>query len=150
AVPEKPPVNIDRAVPLTSGSQVIETMQASWDDRWIYYDSNLSGNADVHRIPLAGGEPERITTDPADEFLPTPSPDGTEVSFHSYRTGTRDVFVKSLAGGEATQVTASPMQECCTMWSPDGRALVFSDYRAMVGPFIVHRDAAGKWGTPMP
>ncbi len=44
---------------------------------------------------LGGGEPEQLTTDPADDFYPSVSPDGRWVAFHSLRFGTRDIFVMS-------------------------------------------------------
>ena len=45
-------------------------MGLSRDGRWLYYDSDLSGNSDLYRMALPGGAPERLTTDPADDFFP--------------------------------------------------------------------------------
>ena len=69
----------------------------------MYYDSDLRGNADIWRVPLAdgaaAGPPEQITSDPAAEFDPSVSPDGKEVAFHSFRTGNR-TFSSSLHPAE--------------------------------------------------
>ncbi len=148
-IPERPPVSIEGAVQITSGSQVIETMRVSRDEKWLLYDSDLNGNADVYRIPLNGGEPERLTTDPADDFFAETSPSGTEIAFHSYRAGTRDIFVQAVTGGQAYQVTATAAQECCAIWSPEGDALAFTTYSGEEGIFVVRRDSTGRWGSPI-
>ena len=95
------------------------------DSRWLVYDSDRSGNQDLWRIQLAGGPPERITDDPADDFQPAVSPDGREVAFHSMRTGNRDIFVTPLEGGTATRISTGPGEDADVAWSPDGRALIW-------------------------
>ena len=40
-----------------------------------------------------GTDLRQVTTDPAGDFTPSWSPDGSEITFHSFRTGNRDVFV---------------------------------------------------------
>jgi Tol biopolymer transport system component len=145
---DRAPVTTDRATQLTSGSQIVETMSVSRDDRWLYYDSNIAGTADAYRIPVGGGEPERLTTDPSLEFYPVASPDGSEFAFHSPRAGTRDIYVQRIGDETAQRVTATPMQECCGMWAPDGRTLAYTDYLGEQGIFLVHRDASGRWGQP--
>jgi eukaryotic-like serine/threonine-protein kinase len=142
------PVTIDRATQLTSGSQVVETMSVSRDERWVLYDSNIAGTPDIYRIPVGGGEPERLTTDPSLEFYPVASPDGSEFAFHSPRGGTRDMYVQRVGDATAQRVTATPMQECCAMWSADARTLAYTDYLGEQGIFLVRRDASGRWGSP--
>jgi Tol biopolymer transport system component len=143
------PVTIAAATQLTSGSQVVETMSVSRDQHWVFYDSNIAGTADVYRMPVGGGDPERLTSDPGHEFYPVASPDGSEFAFHSPRTGTRDIYVERIGDESAQAVTAAPRQECCAMWSPDGRTLGYTDYSGDRGVFLVHRDASGRWGSPV-
>ncbi len=147
--PEHPPVTIAAATPVTSGRQVIERSAVSRDGRWIYYTSDRSGNGDLYRLPLAGGEPERLTDDPSDDFSPSPSPDGREVAFHSWRGGSRDIYVLPLDGGPVQRVTATPLQEAQPVWSPDGSAIAFNMFTPPGGTWIVRRSADGKWGTPI-
>jgi Tol biopolymer transport system component len=141
------------AVAVTTGNQIVESMRVSRDRQWLMYDSTLHLNADIFRLPLAGGAAERLTTDPADDFAPDLSPDGREVAYHSFRSGSRDIFVKPLDGGPLQQVTASPSQESYPLWSPDGRALAFVDQfaenGALRGLFVVRRDPSGHWGAPL-
>ncbi|MGE5926651.1 MAG: protein kinase domain-containing protein [Gemmatimonadota bacterium] len=150
-IPREGPVSPYAATPVTHGNQLVESFTVSSDGRWLLYDSNLAGNADLYRIPIAGGEPERITTDPADDFFPELSADGREVAFHSWRTGNRDVFVQPLDGRPVQQVTATARQEVGPKWSPDGRALTFFDFEgpndtlARSAVWVARRNAAGEW-----
>ncbi|HEU4699218.1 MAG TPA: protein kinase, partial [Gemmatimonadales bacterium] len=83
--PTAAPVTAAGAKPVTFGNQIVENVRVSPDDRWLVFDSNLGGNADIYRVSLAGGEPERLTTDPADDFAPDLSADGRAIAFHSWR-----------------------------------------------------------------
>ena len=52
-IPSGPAVGLAGARSLASGSQIVEGLIVSPDGRWILYDSNLYGNAELFRIPLA-------------------------------------------------------------------------------------------------
>lgn len=143
------PVPITARTQVTLGNQNIETANASADGQWLYYDSDLSGNMDVYRMSLATGVPERLTTDPADDFAPRPSPDGREVAFHSWRGGaSRDIYVMPLDGGPTQRITNSPEQEAIAAWAPDGNGLTFCEFKAGGGIWIVRR-TNGVWGPPV-
>jgi TolB protein len=116
---------VAEAEPVTRGNQVVEAASASPDGRWLAFDSDQSGNADIYRMPLAGGETEQLTTDPADDFAPAWSPDGTQIAFHSFRNGNRDLFVMPATDGTPQQVTSGPAQDRYPRWSPDGNRLAF-------------------------
>jgi hypothetical protein len=79
------------ATRITNANEYIEVVAVSRDGKWLFYDSNLAGGSDIFRLSLGGGEPERLTTNVADDFYPSPSPDGKEVVFHSWRSGSRDL-----------------------------------------------------------
>jgi serine/threonine-protein kinase len=149
------PIPSGRAVSLaglrqeTFGSQTVEGLAVSRDGQWLYFDSNLSGNADLYRVRLPQGEQEQLSFDSGDEFNGVPSPDGREVSFHAFRTGSRDVYVMPLDGGTVQSVTNSPLQEAAADWSPDGTALAYMELAAAGGIWVVRRNADGTWGTPI-
>jgi hypothetical protein len=44
--------------------------------QWLAYDSNINGNQDIFKMPVAGGEPQQLTRNMGDNFNPTWSPDG--------------------------------------------------------------------------
>ncbi|HEY3012620.1 MAG TPA: protein kinase [Gemmatimonadales bacterium] len=147
-IPQREPVSISRATPVTTGNQIIETVSVSPDGRWMAFDSDRSGNQDIYKMPLAGGEPEQLTTDPQDDFAPAWSPDGTEIAFHSFRNGNRDIFIVPAAGGPAEPVVVTPAQERGPAWSPDGNRLVFaSNQGGRYALYVVSRKE-GKWSVP--
>ncbi len=147
-IPAGAPITADRAIPVTSGTQVIEAMHVSLDGRWLLYDSDLRGNSDIYRIPVNGGPAEQLTDDPADEFAPDLSPDGRAITYHSWRTGTRDIEVKPLDGGPVERVTATPAQESYPRWSPDGRAIAFINQVPPFSLLVTRKDSSGRWSTP--
>ena len=94
-VPTQPGGDVDRVQrgsPTPTNTSSSSALRS--DGKWLYYDSDLTGNDDIFRIPIAGGEAERLTTDPADDFAPAPSPDGKSFAFHSWRSGSRDIYVQ--------------------------------------------------------
>jgi Tol biopolymer transport system component len=152
-VPTGSAVDASRAQPLTRGNQIVESMRVSRDGKWVVFDSTLHLNAEIFRVPISGGPPERLTNDPADDFAGDLSPDGQELAYHSWRAGSRDVYIKSLSGGNLQTVTATPAQESYPMWSPDGTAIAFTSQRAQgaftLGPLqLVRRKADAMWTAP--
>jgi dipeptidyl aminopeptidase/acylaminoacyl peptidase len=124
-IPARPPVSASAATPVTTGDQAIEGIAVSRDGQWLAFDSNRSGNQDIYRMPLAGGEIEQLTTHPADDFVPCWSPDGKEIVFYSWRNGNRDLFLMAADGSSERQLTSEPGDEVYPDWSADGRQIVF-------------------------
>jgi Tol biopolymer transport system component len=121
------------------------------DGRWLVYDSDRRGNADIYRLRLdqAGAEPEQLTADSANDYSAAISPDGKELLFHSLRTGNRDLWVMGIDGTNPGPVTHSKIEEYAGTWSPDGRsAAYYADSAATIWLGVVSRDAQGSWGTP--
>ncbi len=147
-VPQGDVVSVSQATAVTTGKQIIEAIAISRDGRWLAFDSDRSGNQDIYKMPLAGGEAEQLTTDPQDDFSPAWSPDGKEIAFHSFRNGNRDIFIIPAAGGPAEPVVATPAQEGQPDWSPDGQKLVFSSHQTgRQELYLVSREGR-TWGTP--
>jgi serine/threonine-protein kinase len=130
---------------VTSGTQTIEAVSASPDGKWLAYDSNRNGNADIYKISADGGEPEQLTHNGSDNFFPTWSPDGTQIGFHSLVNGNRDVFVMDANGRNLTQVTSSKREELAPVFVSNGNGLLFLVYPDSA--FITTKSATG-WGTP--
>ena len=143
------PVSGSAAVKVTNGSQTTESANVSRDGKWLLYDSDLGGNMDLYRMSLPDGMPERLTTDPSDDFEPVFSPDGREVAFHSWRGHrSRDIYVMPLDGGPVQRVTDTPLQEATATWSPDGTALAFAEFTP-TGAIWTARRTNGVWGAPV-
>ena len=52
-LPANPPATASGETQLTFGVQLVETADISSDGRWLVYDSDLGGNADLYRVALA-------------------------------------------------------------------------------------------------
>ena len=148
-IPLSGPVSITDAVPVTSGTQIVEAIRVSLDGNWLLYDSDLHGNSDIYRMKLAGGEPEQLTSDPADEFAPDLSPDGRAVAFHAFLAGNREVVIRMLDGNPAEQVNPTPSQESFPRWSPDGTALLIWNQPPFNQVLLVRRRPDATWGAPV-
>ena len=97
-IPKGAAVSASTATPVTTGNEIIESIDVSSDGKWLAFDSDRNGNQDIFRMPLAGGEQEQLTSDPADDFQPHWSHDGRELGFHTFKHGTRDLYVMSATG----------------------------------------------------
>jgi Tol biopolymer transport system component len=133
---------------VTSGRQIIENIAVSRDGAWLYYDSNIAGNTDIYRVRLPSGPPERLTSDPRNEYGPAPSPDGREVAFHMFRNGSRNAYSLPLDGGSLDTIAAGPLQEGLPQWSPDGRSVALSDLQLGGSVYITNRGDNGRWSPP--
>jgi Tol biopolymer transport system component len=145
-IPASGVVSVRSAVPITSGSQHIEGLSVTADGAWLAFDSDRSGNADIWRVSLAGGDAVQLTTDPRDDFIPAWSRDGRQVVFHSWRNGNRDVYVIGADGLGEQQVTSDSSHDFYSDWSPDGQRIAFHSNRtAPPQIWVVERSGAG-WG----
>jgi eukaryotic-like serine/threonine-protein kinase len=147
-IPAHPPGTTNTATPVTLGNQTVEGVRTSADGRWLVYDSDLSGKSDVYRVPIRGGEVERLTHGPSDDFRGSLSPDGRELAYHAFTTGARDIFLLTLGGGAPRQLTRSSRHQfAMANWSPDGNALSFFDLRD-ADVLVMRRDRGGVWHAP--
>jgi dipeptidyl aminopeptidase/acylaminoacyl peptidase len=86
----------------------------SRDGKWVAYQAtdvempSGSRNTDIYLVPLAGGEPRRLTSHPKSDTRPRFSPDGGTLAFLSTRDGAPQVYLLDLAGGEPTKATSLP------------------------------------------
>ena len=144
AVPSSP-VESPQLRQVTTGNQTIESGYLSPDGQWIAYDSNLNGNQDIYKMPVAGGEPQQLTHNGADNFQPQWSPDGRQIAFHTLLKGNRDIYVVDASGGNPTPVVSTPSEELTPVWHPDGQRILYYTYPDSI--YEVRRSGSG-WGQP--
>ena len=69
-----------------SSDQVFSGISASPDGKWAAYVSTApDGTYQIFRVPVAGGTPQQVTTDPNHKTQPAFSPDGTRLAFTIWR-----------------------------------------------------------------
>jgi Tol biopolymer transport system component len=124
-VPLHGTVSIRGATRITTGNETIEAVDVSPDGRWLVFDSDRNGNADLYVMPVTGGEARQLTTDSANHYSPHWSPDGRQIAFHSLRNGNRDIYTVGFDGTGLHRWTSSADQELDPTWSPDGRSLLY-------------------------
>jgi Tol biopolymer transport system component len=108
------------------------------DGRWIYFNSERAGQAQLFRIAVDGGEVEQLTFDERVNWFPHPAPDGSAIAYVSFPPGTEghpadidDVRVRLLANGEVREL-ATLFGGQGTMnvpsWSPDSKSFAYVCY----------------------
>jgi Tol biopolymer transport system component/DNA-binding SARP family transcriptional activator len=134
------------ARPLTEGTQTIEGIALSPDGSWLAFDSDRDGNQELYKMPVAGGEPVRLTHAPQADFVSSWSRDGRLIALHSYMGGTRRVRLVSSEGGEPREVVPTPSNQRSPDISADGRSLVFTaDVGGQPQLFLVTRPSERSW-----
>jgi Tol biopolymer transport system component len=94
------------------------------DSQRLAFDSTAEGDFDVYVIRVGSERPRRITTDAADDVMPSWSPDGRWIYFASNRTGRQEVWRVPASGGEAAQVTRNG--GACVYASADGTRIYYT------------------------
>jgi hypothetical protein len=90
-----------------------------------------AGSRDVWLIDLRRDLTSRLTLDPAFDWLPIWSPDGTRLAFTSDRDGPYNLYQKAANGGGSEEpVFKSPGVKYFTDWSADGQFILFDNLDA--------------------
>ena len=130
-----------RKIPVTGGS--IETIDTGFamkvnNDHGISPDGKLlaisdqsreGGKSVVYVVPLAGGEPRRITQN-FPSYWHGWSPDGATLAFCGERNGKFDVYTIAAAGGEEKRLTTGEGHNDGPEYSPDGKYIYFNSDRS--------------------
>ena len=90
---------------------------------------------DLYKVPLAGGEAQRLTSHIGYEIFPRFSPDGKSIAFTGEYDGNREVYLMSSEGGEPQRLTYTSTNErddvgdrmgpnnVVLTWTKDGRVV---------------------------
>jgi len=104
------------------------------DGRHISYtQANISGN--LFSLPLAGGEPQQLTSSSRHDWQGSYSPDHTQLAYVSDKNGYSQIFVKDLQTQQEQLVYANSDQQLALsqpVWSPDSRQLAFARNQRLV------------------
>lgn len=103
-VPNSGWVSSRTGLPVLNDRQTIEALDVSHDGKWMVFDSDREGVAQLYRMPLNSGPVQRLTHDSNPAFHPAFSPDGREVVYHGIAKGLRRVCTVGVDGGATTQI----------------------------------------------
>lgn len=101
----------------------------------IAFVSGRDGNPEIYTVNADGSAVTRLTNDPAGDFEPAWSADGTKIAFASTRglpgcSGLcNDIYVMNADGTGVTRLTSDPADDERPTWSPDGSKIAFQTYR---------------------
>jgi Tol biopolymer transport system component len=86
--------------------------------------SAIAPNFDIYSIGIAGGPPQRLTSDPADDLSPSVSPDGRTIVF----SRGSDLWLMGADGSGQRLLAAAPDRVSYTKpsWSANGRLVAFT------------------------
>ena len=84
-------------------------------------DRGESSNYDIWVQQVSGGRPLRLTDHPADDWMPSFSPDGSRIAFRSERDG-GGIYIVDALGGESRRIADGGF---VPKFSPDGRYIAF-------------------------
>jgi Tol biopolymer transport system component len=114
------PARVGRPLRLREGTDI--AAQLSPDGRSIAIDAL----GVLWVLPASGGEATRLTGDLFDIAQPDWSPDGSMLTFQSYRDGTFNIWTVRRDGSGLRQLTHGPYDHREPRFAPDGRHIAFS------------------------
>lgn len=120
---------------------------------------------DLYKVPLSGGEAQRLTSHVGYEMFPRFSPDGQTLAFTGQYDGNTEVYAMPATGGEPLRVTYTALNQrddlgdrmgpnnIVMTWTPDGRRIVYRNRRS--GSFdgqlyTVDREGGLSEAIPLP
>ena len=119
-------VSGDGARPASTGEpRGTVAFAADLDGQWDFDD----GNADIFVMELPAGEPVNLTRNPANDYSPEWSPDGSRIAFRTDRDGNHEIYVMDADGSHPVNLTRSASEDRSPAWSPDGSRIAFSSQR---------------------
>jgi len=95
----------------------------------VLYTAYVDGNAEIFRRSGAGGSPERLTRNPAQDHWAGWSASAGRIVFQTLRDGNREVYVMGRDGSDPTNLTRHPEDDLLPAWSPDGSRILFFSTR---------------------
>ena len=136
-------------VPITGGTpRLITPIGPSYlhgwspDGKYLVYTAQRSGEFDIYRVPVDGGDEVQLTTAPGLSDGPEYTPDGRYIYFNSVRSGRMQIWRMKPDGSDQEQLTDDEYNNWFPHVSPDGKWVVFVTY--LVGEVMPSDHPAAK------
>ena len=143
-----------RIVPLTrlAGKESSPAFAPDGDQVAFAWSGEKFDNTDIYVTLVGSTGVRRVTTDPADDFAPSWSPDGRRIAFLRRVGHSARIHVTSALGGPDSKLSEFPvgateigqLPGAQITWSPDGRSIV-----AGRDPRFTTGDSAGLYRIPV-
>lgn len=95
----------------------------------ITFESDRDGNREIYSMHADGSDQVNLTNDPADDYDPVWSPDGTQIAFVSNRSngeeGGQHIFVMDADGSNLARISTQGDSQFPD-WSPEGDKITYS------------------------
>ncbi len=103
------------------------------DGKWLAFVGKRSDHFNIFRVPVGGGNEERLTSSPANDDGPDYSPDGKWIYVNSNRSGGWDIWRFPAEGAgpndsKAERITNDEWEDWFPHPSPDGKWMVFLSF----------------------
>jgi Tol biopolymer transport system component len=132
------PASATTFTPLLADTSFRETDPApSPDGKWLAFQSNRGGTNQIWLLPIDGGAPHALTTEPESSTVhsgvrvmtPTWAPDGKSVLYVSTRSGPYNIYSIPVEGGESRPLSNAAGSQRFPSYSMDGQKIVFPSSR---------------------
>lgn len=107
----------------------------------IVFQSDRDSNYDLYVMNPDGTGVGNLTSHPASDTGPVPSPDSRRIAFQSNRDGNNEIYVLDLESGTQTNLTKDEANDYSPTWSPDGKFIAFVSDRDA----ILLDESRGLW-----
>ena len=109
-------------------------------------DRDGFGNPEIYVMNADGTSPTRLTNNPANDYTPAWSPDGTRIVFGSNRDHfAGELYVMNADGSGQTRLTTNTAQEREPTWSPNGNQITFTSTRDGNDEiYVMNADGSGQ------
>lgn len=133
----EPPVSVAEIPPASSPTPSEATVPATQASDSLIEVNSLTGkivysaDGDVYVINADGSGRTKLTDNPAEDFDPVWSPDGTQIAFRTHRDGDEEVYLMNADGSDQRNLSNAPdCGDYSPAWSPNGEWIAFMSNRA--------------------
>jgi imidazolonepropionase-like amidohydrolase len=109
------------------------------------FSSTATGNGEIYLIQADSSAQVNLTANPADDYGPIWSPDGTQIAFWSNRDGEGPIYVMQADGSGVTAVPNTGPLDRPSGWSPDGQYLLLDSQQDVNSElYVIRPDGSGR------